>query len=722
MLSGSTPPNVSPSRTNQLIRRAHCAITSQAIDERLDLQLRKFWEIEDVSFSPSNPQLNLVEEHFVMNTTRDASGRYVVTLPKEPNCAALGSSKSLALKRFFSLERRLSKDSNLRQDYVEFMKEYESLGHMQLAKSNASTVSYHIPHRPVFKSSRTSTNLRVVFDACAPSSSGLSLNDILQVGPTVQPDLLSIVFRFRTKDVAMVADIVKMYRQVKVSEEDYDLQRIFWRSSPDLPLQEYQLITVTYGTAPAAFLATRALNQLIFDEGEHYPLAAPLVNQDFYVDDFISCCNDASHAILVYHQLTSMLLSGGFELRKWATNSAQLLNQIPLDHRAVSNIKTFDDSSESPVHTLGLLWHTDQDMFKIQYRPPAFLSNKPYTKRLILSTVASIFHPLGFIAPVIVLCKIFVQRLWLSKLSWDEPICGELSQVWSSICSKLPDIIHVAIPRLSKPLGLPLQVYLHVFADASSEAYGAVAYLIVFTEGDNASHLILAKSKVAPLKPLTIPRLELSAALLAARLSHKIHVISNFSILKSWLWSDSTIVLSWMRRQPREFNSFVASRLAEIDELTHQFEWLHVPTKDNPADLISRGTSPKELIDNPLWWHGPNWLTQPQCSWPIQPALSHPPTTELKHCHVVTQENDLNRLLLTKYGSYLKVLRIMTYILRFVHNVKVANRSSKLTGPLSPLELDAAFIASAKIVQSLVYPLEIAALAQGKLVPPRVPF
>ena len=167
----------------------------------------------------------------------------------------------------------------------------------------------------------------------------------------------------------------------------------------------------------------------------------------------------------------------------------------------------------------------------------------------------------------------------------------------------MPDIADIIIPRLVKPIGLPVTVHLHVLADASGTAYGATAYLVVFTENDVNSHLILAKSKVAPLKPMTIPRLELSAALLAAKLCHKIHSTLNFIIHQSWLWSDSTIVLSWIRRQPREFKPFVSSRLAEINELTHQHVWLHVPSKENPADCITSGTSPSKSSQCSLWWH-----------------------------------------------------------------------------------------------------------------------
>ena len=698
ILAGSVPPNSLPSNSFNPTKHAHCAITERVTNEQLNLQLEKFWEIEDSSFSKTDSQVHPVEQHFSNHTLRDEIGRYIVTLPKKFNHDSLGSSKSLALKRFYSLEKRLLKNPELKRDYAQFMTEYESLGHMRPATPSLSKV-YHIPHYPVFKASSTSTKLRVVFDASALSTSGLSLNDTLEVGPTVQPDLLSIVLRFRLRDVALIADIVKMYRQVKVSGEDQDLQRIFWRSSPDLPLQEFKLTTLTYGIAPAAFLATRVLNQLMTDEGDQYPLAASLIDKNFYVDDFICSCDNNNQAISIYKQLTSLLMLGGFELHKWSTNSSPLLEQIPIQNRAVSNIKSFDSLSHPAVQTLGLSWHVDQDAFKIQHKP-LIKPHRPFTKRLVLSTIASIFDPLGLIAPIIILCKLFMQKLWLSKTSWDEPIVGELLINWLTIWSHLPNIALIMVPRLVKPIGAPILTCLHIFADASSIAYGAAAYLVVSTENSIASHLILAKSKVAPLKPITIPRLELSAALLAARLCHRIHSTLNILIHQTWLWSDSTIVLSWIRKQPREFKQFVSSR--------------YVSSKENAADCISRGLLPNDLSQCSLWWHGPEWLIQSQSTWPTQPKLATIDDSEVKHCHLTIVENKLNQSILTKYDSYLKTLRVMAYVHRCIHNSKIINNTSKLAGPLTPLELNIAFDSSVKIIQSLSYPNELIALTQGR--------
>ena len=699
---------------------AHCSASSDSVtNSELNSLLKKFWEIDDVPRSCDPPPADPCEQNFQATTRREPTGRYVVSLPRRPDARPLGNSRSLALKRFHSLEKRLAKDETLRSDYVKFMNDYLSLDHMRLASDAPSPGAYYIPHHPVIKPSSSSTRLRVVFDASAPTSTGVTLNDTLRVGPTIQSDLISTILRFRTRDVAFVADVSKMYRQVRVSENDYDSQRILWRSSPDLPINEYQLLTVTYGTAPAAYLATRALNQLVYDDGAPFPLASQIVLRDFYVDDCISCCDEIEQAISAYHQLNSLLPLGGFELRKWASNSPQLLSVIPEGHRAISNVLAFEDDAASSVHALGLLWHTINDTFTISFSPPAKLVGKPFTKRLVLAAVASVFDPLGLIAPIITPCKVFMQTLWSRNLNWDQRLPDDLLAVWQELWNSLPELADITVPRMVKPPGIPTLIHLHVFADASETAYGACAYLVVTIDAASSSHLVCSKSRVAPLKALTIPRLELCAALVAARLAHKLNSTLNLPIERTCLWSDSTVVLAWIARPPRDFKPFVAARVSEIMELTSDYKWMHVPSKANPADLLSRGSTPRDLSRCRLWWRGPLWLTSPQTSWPAQrsPQPADDSQAELKRCHVAVAANALIAAPLSKFSSYTRTIRIMAYVLRFVNNARPRRNVDKYTGPLTPSEIDAALATSVKIIQAQAYSVELDALRQNHPLP-----
>ena len=235
------------------------------------------------------PEHQACEQHFTTTTTQQQDGRFVVRLPlkEEPN--QLGTSRRSAEHRLFATERRLEREPELKSQYHEFMKEYEDLGHMQpVTTCEEGQQCYYLPHHPVFKETSSTTRTRVVFDGSAKSSNGLSLNDLLQVGPTVQPDLYSTVLRFRTHQVCFTADIAKMYRQIIIHPQDRNLQRILWRHSPEQPIQEYQLTTVTYGTSAAPFLATRCLKKLADDNQHKYPKVAQVLSNDFYVDDLLS--------------------------------------------------------------------------------------------------------------------------------------------------------------------------------------------------------------------------------------------------------------------------------------------------------------------------------------------------------------------------------------------------------------------------------------------------
>jgi hypothetical protein len=264
IISGKTPiTTVSNSNQTFLIQK-----------QNLETNLNRFWEVEAVE-QTMTPEQQDCEHHFVTNTTQQSDGRFVVRLPLKGNPNQLGTSRQSAENRLLAIERRLEKNSELKEQYHQFMQEYEELGHMEpVASADPKTTCYFLPHHAVFMETSTTTNTRVVFDGGAKSSNGLSLNDILLVGPTIQPDLDSIVLRFRTHQVCFLADIAKMYRQIVVHPRDRDLQRILWRNSPDSPIQEYQLTTVTYGTSSAPFLATRCLKKLADDYRSKYPRAA----------------------------------------------------------------------------------------------------------------------------------------------------------------------------------------------------------------------------------------------------------------------------------------------------------------------------------------------------------------------------------------------------------------------------------------------------------------
>jgi hypothetical protein len=393
----------------------------------LELNLNRFWEIEPMESTSMTSEQMVCEQHFVTHTIQQSDGRFVVRLPVKTEPSQLGTSRRMAENRLLSLERRLDRDPELKTQYHNFMQDYETAGHMEPVHSQQGTdVVYYLPHHPVFKESSTTTKTRVVFDGGAQTSTGLSLNDILQVGPTIQQDLYSLVLRFRTHQVCFTADIAQMYRQVKVNPQDRNLQRILWRYSSDKPIQEYQLTKVTYGTASAQ--------------------AAQVLSDDFYVDDLLSGTSTVQEAIEVQRELSTLLDTAGFPLRKWASNNSTFLDTIPEEFRETRQTLSLDN--EDGVTTLGLQWNPKTD--ELQVRNNNFPSHSNYTistKRTILAITASIFDPLGLLSPAIIMYQMFLQQLWLHKLDWDTQLPTSVQEQWNQLLHTLPNLFHIKFPR-----------------------------------------------------------------------------------------------------------------------------------------------------------------------------------------------------------------------------------------------------------------------------------
>ncbi|XP_050305576.1 uncharacterized protein LOC126742816 [Anthonomus grandis grandis] len=362
-------------------------------NESVQNQLRKFWEIEEVDNQKVwSLEENACEEHFINNLLVTKNGRIMVSLPLKESPKMLGDSRNIAMKRFLSLERRLISNEKLRELYTDFLTEYESLGHMTVIEDDdrdlSDSVEYYMPHHGVFKQSDLSTKLRVVFNASAPTSTGISLNDLQMTGPIIQRDLLSILLDFRMRSIVISSDIKMMYRQVLVSPEDRKLQRILWRTSPNETIKTYELNTVTYGTTAASFLAIRCLHQVADECENEHPIIANIIRNNMYVDDLLASVDSEEDAKYIVENISKILFKRGFELRKWKSNKKNVL----LGNHSDSNVVEFSVNKEGESKTLGLLWGCDRDILTYKIR---IIQNQNYdnyiTKQTILSTIATIF-------------------------------------------------------------------------------------------------------------------------------------------------------------------------------------------------------------------------------------------------------------------------------------------------------------------------------------------
>jgi len=655
--------------------------------------IRTFWEIEE----PSPPVNGFTddqkcEEHFQRTTSRDSSGRFSVSLPFRDDPSLLGESRSVAISRFYNLERKLQRDSKLFDEYRKFMTEYEQLGHMQVSSSEGK---YYIPHHAVVKYTGTQMKLRVVFDASATTTFGKSLNDLLYVGPKLQSDISQLLHRCRFVKYMMTADICKMYRQIRVHKEDRLFQHIVWRNNPSEELKDFELNTVTYGVSSSPFQAIRVLHQLEKDDGHRYPFANKILSTQTYVDDIITGHDDISGVLRRRIELIQLLNRAGLTLRKWSSNCKEVLNQIPKEDQA--STVSFESKEDTSLKILGMHWDPIKDSFT--YYTSSI--NNVWTKRSILSVIAKLYDPLGILAPVTFWAKCFMQTLWKSGLHWDEVLPVSLSNTWQQFASELPILSKIKLHRYISTSGVTA-VQLLAFSDASEKGYAAIIYIRCIYEDDRISvHLLTAKSKVAPLKmgktesSLTIPRLELCGALLLARtLNYLMSTLQDvISITSVHAWTDSRVVLSWLTTPQSHFKIFVTNRLAKIRELIPSCQWHYVPSVLNPADCVSRGILPSQLIKNTLYWEGPQFIQQPMNEWP-NIRFEAFPVTELPDvkqkiilpvCSVATIDEDSEWF--NRFSTLNRMQRVTAYMIRFG---RYTRRLSVQVGPLSREELDEA--------------------------------
>lgn len=426
-----------------------------------DADLTRFWEIEELQDAKLlSSEEKACEEHYAQHTKRNLDGRYEVQLPFNNKKHALGDSYSSALKRFHILERKFQKYPRVKKDYVEFLNEYKQLGHMSLStKQDDRFGGFFLPHHAVIKEVSITTKIRVVFDGSARTSTGVSLNDVLMVGPKLQDDLFIILNRFRSHMYVFTADIEKMSRQVLVHSEDAQHQNILFRENPTDPVLIYLLNTVTYGTASASYLAIKSLYQLADDEGANFPNAATVLRRDFYVDDMLTGARTIPEAVILRDELIALLKKGGFCLKKWASNHPEMLVEHQ-EHPESTHMSLDPDAS---IKTLGIRWNAREDHFFYEINIKA---EKSFTKRSILSQIAKLFDPLGLLGPIIVYAKIILQCLWKAGVSWDESIPLEIHSSWSSYQNELGVIKQLRFHRWVT-ITNPVNVQLHGFCDAS---------------------------------------------------------------------------------------------------------------------------------------------------------------------------------------------------------------------------------------------------------------
>ena len=614
------------------------AVSEVKIDSCCDV--KKLWDLESagINMSETTPEERNTVESF-NESVRYVNDKYEVSLPFK-NELRPPVNYRIAIAQLNSLLRKFETDNSFYENYNSILLEYVQLGFIELVPDKSPIKGHYLPHHAVKKDSET-TPLRIVFNASSKAKGELSLNDCLQTGPSLTTKLYQMLVNFRVNPLAAIADISKAFLRIGLSPECRDFCRFLWVTDPSDPTSviTYRFCVICFGATSSPFILQQTLlHHFSLHDNE---LALSLM-ENFYVDNFIKTYKELDVLLHEYPIINEILGRANMPLREWASNDSYF-NQLVNNDKETMNV-------------LGLEWNLNDD--KLSLKPVDCTFKGTLTKRKALSIISRMFDPLGIFSPIQIRGKIFIQSLWQNHYGWDDPLSGSFCDEFNEICNCLSDVHKITFNRF---VIVPNICMLHIFCDASMKAYGAVAYVV---DPERGSNLLLSKARVAPHPKQTIPRLELTALSLGVKLAHNLMSNPKLKLSSCTVWSDSTVAICWVRNNNSKI-PYVRNRVKEIHD--SNFPVRFVPTKDNPADFLSRGLNFRKLKDKPLWWNGPEWLIGN--SIPDQ---------------ILPEEVNMNELLaeplviqpppplidVSKYSSLRMLRRIVKLLLMFIANCR----------------------------------------------------
>ena len=704
--------------------------------------LRKFWDTESIGVIDTSE--NDVNELF-LPSIRFEGTRYEVELPWIDGHPEVPYHLNMCQTRLKLLQRRLCQRPELMQEYSRIIQEQINLGIVETVEPETSRnkMIHYLPHHGVVRMSSETTKLRIVYDGSARSAGDIcSLNDCLQKGPNYIPKLFEVLIRFRFHQVAVTADIEKAFLMIGIRESDRDLLRFLWLKTPSTPQSEIvhlRFARLVFGLRPSPAILGAVISHHLNKYKETIPELVNKMQESLYVDDLVSGTSTVEEAISFYSEAKGVMSAAGMNLRKWKSNSEKLLDHIKESEKGDSlqpskgEVAEEDESfakattgyitktGDDTIKLLGVAWNSSSDEFTFDYTELLkYVESLNFTKRSLLKFTAKLFDPLGFLSPYVIQLKILFQRLCIDHKNWDDPLHGEVQRKWREIISELPFLSRVKVPRCYFESGTNASaVQLHGFCDASSNAYAAVIYLrSTYESGHVEVRIVTSKTRVAPTKTQTIPRLELLGALILSRLAAT--VVDSLPINPTpFYWTDSTTVLHWICNH-KQWKQYVSNRVNEIRSHSSASSWRHCPGTCNPADLPSRGVNGESLLSSELWWSGPKFLQLPEEKWP---EVTIPPTSSIAESELVKNPSESTHTLVanlsspernlgaiidcSRVGSFLKLLRVTTYVLRFARLVRPPSASNC---EVTPSELNTAELYWIQSVQAKAFAPEMSHL------------
>ncbi|XP_058816367.1 uncharacterized protein LOC131679651 [Topomyia yanbarensis] len=678
------------------------------IDGALYKAVKNYFTLDSLGIhTPGKPMLSTEDQRaqtLLETLTRPKNGRFESGLLWKYDNVRLPDSEGMALRRWRCLDSRLRKDPILAETLTTKIDDHITKGYIRKLTVEElrlpHTRVWYLPIFPVDNPNKPGKT-RLVWDAAA-TAHGISLNSVLLKGPDQLTSLLTVLIQFREYKTAVCGDIREMYHQVQIREDDQHCQRFFWKDKPeDLHPSVYIMMVMTFGARCSPSTAQYIKNHNAERFQQDYPAAVHAITKQHYVDDMLVSVESEKEALQIANDVRMIHAKAGFEMRNWISNSANVQAEL---HGATADEKNLSIGDENATEkVLGMWWDTVTDRFtyklSARYAQDLLSGHQRPTKREVLRMLMMIFDPLGIIAHFLMFLKVLLQEIWRSGIGWDDPIEDVHFEKWLLWLSVLPQVTSVRIPRcyrVQTSLAADTEVQMHTFVDASENGFAAVIYLR-FRQGDIIECAqVGAKTKVAPLKFLSIPRSELQAAVIGMRLAETIAKSLSFEVIKRFFWTDSRDVIYWLNSDHRRYSQFVAFRVSEILDTTNADEWYWIGTKLNVADEGTKWKGTPNLDASSRWFRGPEFLWFPEREWPKSPKLVESSTVE-----------ELRPHLLLHVAS--------SYVLRYIGNLKRSVKKKNLIcGPLIQQEFVKAEYYLFRLAQSFAYADEIVILMRNR--------
>ncbi|XP_062538350.1 uncharacterized protein LOC134206636 [Armigeres subalbatus] len=716
-----TYPSVDCQETSSTTHSFHICMHSRESDEKMHHVVKNLLALDSLGINaPPHQILSKEDERALAKLSKDTSfkdGRYEVGLLWRYDNVQLPNSRSMAMKRYNCLIKRMEREPELSKTMRAKMAEYVAKGYMRkLSPEESQKVgerTWYLPIFPVFNPNKPG-KIRIVFDA-AVSFRGVSLNSVLMKGPDQLNALPPVLYKFRERLIGLGGDVAEMFHQMRIRSEDEDSQRILWCANEYTTEPcDYVMQVVTFGATCSPSTALYVLNKNASRFEDAYPTAVDAICRRHYVDDMLTSVDTEEQAIQLAHDVRYIHSQGGFHMRNWVSNSSVVVEALEANPKPGKSLEMNAELAMEKV--LGMWWDTTSDVFRYKLctdRNKELLSGVKYpTKRDILRTLMAIFDPLGLIAHYLMYLKVLLQEIWRSKTGWDEKIEKKHLEKWLNWLRILPEMQSVEIPRcyFRHKAGITAaNVELHTFVDASENGFAAVAYFRFEVRDFVHCTLIGSKTRVAPIKFVSIPRLELQAAVVGSRLARSIEEGHSIRIGRRYFWTDARDVMCWLQSDHRRYSQFVAFRVGEILETTNITEWRWLGTKHNVADDGTKWKLRPDLKPTSRWYTGPSFLWKPKNEWP-QSTINDIETSAEIRSNVLHHTECKSRILQPEnYSCWQRLIRVTSFVRRFVENIKrKQNKQPVINGPLTTYELSLAETYQIKRAQEDVFSDEMA--------------